>query len=1149
MSQAPSYIAFISYRHLPLDMEAAKRIQKKIENYTIPKELREEFGGKKFGHVFRDEDELPSTASLSDSIYTALDNSQFLIVICTPDLPQSKWCEAEIRYFLKTHDRDHILAVLVDGDPEESFSPYMLHAFDGEGNPIADYEPLAANINGPGHTINRKAFGKEITRLFAAFLGCPFDSLWQRERRARVNRILSASAVVIAVLCAFLGVLLNRNARISEQNKMIEAQNTQLQSRLSSVLVNSGIAKLEDHDIAGAIEDALSSLESGDPAVYDHRAGKLLADSLGAYQQNKMRSLVVYSQPTGITGIQVTDDKKHMLLLDEVGVLRCLELTTHEPLWEVQTGQTSADRESLDVNTRVYSRNLGDRVIYKDAGGIHCLSLADGTVLWTFGQNSDDPNAFQAISDDGSLFAAVEGDEERGASEIIFINTADGTERGRIDLTDNGMYVPSIWSSDKDFEFAAAFSPDNSRFAYIIQVEEAAEETADDPAAEDEEAEDKEAEDDLAAVDEEAEDDPAVTDEETADQQDVKKGYGLWYVDMNTLEKHSVAFIEEENSLYLFYGMDIDPADDSIFMAAYTRSSIYTLLCTGNGDRFDFKEKHVTHKYKAKGGMDFVDDYFDATDCRFLSKNGRVYVISDNQLLVYGRAENELYNFYPLTGSIVNAYWADPENNEMEVLTEDGYITGYTMAFDGNKIINRVYANRSDQDIVSKSCPAGNGTVSEGGSLYMISRSAPGKLFMTEFVSDPNRKTLLSGEKSGFDNDFSFLISEYSDTGFLLYRNGKVESFDKRSGERRKTTSFDEELTGYEAIILDDDHFLIGNERYGMDGTVDSYAAPSGEDYEALVPYQAIRLSDGQILSWDEYTLYGLEADESSAGSGKFTDGYPQGVALWLDGKPVESLNDPENTALFYNDVWEISPLTMVGENGLILQYGYPINLAKDTFTVRDQKELCLIDAASGKATAVETPVPAPENIKAALAHGRKLCAVADESGAVSIYDAESGSAAPLEDRYVSNEIMHICFSDNDAYLLVLTSSRRLDIYETEGYRKVYSERIDSFEEALEMYSTDNMRAQVSQDGGILFLTLGTKCLIVDAVGWTEISDFGANAVVYDKETGRVYSSDYNYEKDSEGIPEVIVYPCYDIPALAEWGRTNRGAVMTGYME
>ena len=101
MEQELSYIAFISYRHLPLDMEAAKRVQKKIENYVIPREFREQFGGGKFGHVFRDEDELPMTASLTDSIYTALDHSRYLIVICTPDLPRSKWCEAEIRYFMK----------------------------------------------------------------------------------------------------------------------------------------------------------------------------------------------------------------------------------------------------------------------------------------------------------------------------------------------------------------------------------------------------------------------------------------------------------------------------------------------------------------------------------------------------------------------------------------------------------------------------------------------------------------------------------------------------------------------------------------------------------------------------------------------------------------------------------------------------------------------------------------------------------------------------------------------------------------------------------------------------------------------------------------------------------------------------------------
>ena len=34
------YIAFISYRHLPLEMATAKKLHKRIEHYLIPKDLR-----------------------------------------------------------------------------------------------------------------------------------------------------------------------------------------------------------------------------------------------------------------------------------------------------------------------------------------------------------------------------------------------------------------------------------------------------------------------------------------------------------------------------------------------------------------------------------------------------------------------------------------------------------------------------------------------------------------------------------------------------------------------------------------------------------------------------------------------------------------------------------------------------------------------------------------------------------------------------------------------------------------------------------------------------------------------------------------------------------------------------------------------------
>ncbi|MBR6230904.1 MAG: toll/interleukin-1 receptor domain-containing protein, partial [Lachnospiraceae bacterium] len=336
-----SYIAFISYRHTPLDREAAARVQKKIERFIVPKELRGKSGGKHPGICFRDEDELPASSSLSDSIYYALDHSEFLIVICSPDLPHSKWCEAEIRYFLKTHDRSHLLAVLTDGTPEEAFSPYMLHDFDDNGNIIKDWEPLAANIAGGNHSINNKTLKKETTRLCAAMIGCSFDDLWQREKRANAQRFGIAAAGAVAVMAVFLGVVLNRNAEIEERNAQItlqneqitlqkdeiEEKNTELQSQLSSVLVDSGLNKLENFDRYGAIEDALSALESNDPAVYDHRAEKLLSDALGAYSYGKLQSTLVYEQTTDIVKINVTDDDRYVLLLDMAGTLRAHDMT------------------------------------------------------------------------------------------------------------------------------------------------------------------------------------------------------------------------------------------------------------------------------------------------------------------------------------------------------------------------------------------------------------------------------------------------------------------------------------------------------------------------------------------------------------------------------------------------------------------------------------------------------------------------------------------------------------------------------------------------------------------------------------------------------------------------------------------------------
>ena len=104
------YNAFISYRHHPDDIKVAQQIHAGLEHYRIPRALKKR--GSTSLRLFRDKEELPITSNLSDDIYKALRNSDFLIVICSPHTKQSAWVQREIETFLKFHDHTHVLTVL-----------------------------------------------------------------------------------------------------------------------------------------------------------------------------------------------------------------------------------------------------------------------------------------------------------------------------------------------------------------------------------------------------------------------------------------------------------------------------------------------------------------------------------------------------------------------------------------------------------------------------------------------------------------------------------------------------------------------------------------------------------------------------------------------------------------------------------------------------------------------------------------------------------------------------------------------------------------------------------------------------------------------------------------------------------------------------
>ena len=314
--------------------------------------------------------------------------------------------------------------------------------------------------------------------------------------------------------------------------------------------------------------------------------------------------------------------------------------------------------------------------------------------------------------------------------------------------------------------------------------------------------------------------------------------------------------------------------------------------------------------------------------------------------------------------------------------------------------------------------------------------------------SDQNRKNLITVNKDGgkISDHFRYTITDYSETGFMFFEDGHIVSFDKNSGEILKTASFKDKLApdfigiddfkkkfvNQQIIILDEEHFVVGDTFFGMDSSAERYT------YGGLLnPEQSVRTFDGNILSWADGFPFGYELDEKWANN-SFPVNKLISTDLWLNGTMIDRFSEHENVLLFYSDLND-SPLTAVGENGLLLRYGYFVDdREEDKFIKHKKKELAFIDALAEKATIMENAYPESGSFIPVIGHNRKLCAAAYEDGTICIYDIEKEAVKSLGSRYLSKEINDVCLSDDDTYLLVLTTNGGLDIYETDTLNKCF---------------------------------------------------------------------------------------------------------------
>jgi len=438
--QTYKYDAFISYRHTEPDKTIAEKLHRMLETYRVPKAVVKMGSQKKVGRVFRDREELPTSSNLAQSIQDALENSEHLIVICSPRTPASQWVCKEIETFAALHGHDRILPLLIEGEPAESFPEQLRYVKkqvvreDGTvAEVVEEIEPLAADIRAEDLKGMKKKLKTEVLRLLAPILNCRFDDLKQRHRERRIKRILTLSFALSAFFLLFGSYSTYQAALIKQQAEVIKEKSEQVEQKSREVeeharlleiqvqktligqsLYLSDIAQtyLAQGDRLGAVlvaREALPKNLANPERPYVEEAEYALSQALGVYKVtygSELQAELMLRHDEPVRGFALSPDgRKAATVTDDV---------IH--IWNAENGMLLNDY-TIHKTIIVPLHFIDDRtLIFQASGGVHCLDVESMQEKWSY--------KIRSLSD-----LAISADNSKAAlvySDLIVLDTATG---------------------------------------------------------------------------------------------------------------------------------------------------------------------------------------------------------------------------------------------------------------------------------------------------------------------------------------------------------------------------------------------------------------------------------------------------------------------------------------------------------------------------------------------------------------------------------------------------------------------------------------------------------------------------------------------------------------------------------------------------
>ena len=138
------YFAFISFQSA--DAKDAVRLQHAIESYRLPAVLCKESNvPRRIKPLYCYLNDMHAGEELMQELKARMEQSRYLIVVCSPRSAKSVYVNSGIDYFISLGRRDSIIPVIVDGVPysgypeTECFPEALRRHFPKDPDPLKDH--------------------------------------------------------------------------------------------------------------------------------------------------------------------------------------------------------------------------------------------------------------------------------------------------------------------------------------------------------------------------------------------------------------------------------------------------------------------------------------------------------------------------------------------------------------------------------------------------------------------------------------------------------------------------------------------------------------------------------------------------------------------------------------------------------------------------------------------------------------------------------------------------------------------------------------------------------------------------------------------------------------------------------------------------